>query len=128
VAARLVAVGLVEIWRGLELPLVAQALDEEAQYLVLPPLALCIFRLGVAGAGVEHQVGQDVVAGLDFLASDAVVLVELLDDDWERREGQGGQNHGSHFLCRVVWPGLYSDVWVVEDGGGVGALEGAGDF
>jgi len=71
---------------------------------------------------VEEEVCEDVVAGLDPLAADAVVLVELLDDDWERRVRERGEDHCADLLGRVVGAGLYADI---VGGGGDRAGGGA---
>ena len=99
-----VAVGLVELGDGLELAAAAHVVDERPQDVLLLLLPLLVLLHGVLGAGVEQQVGDEVVAGLGPLPRHAVVVVQPLDKDRERRVGQGGQDHGAHLLGGVVGP------------------------
>ena len=111
VEQRVVAVGPVDFRDRLGLPAVGQVVDEGAQDPGLALLALGVFRLGVSGAGVEEQIGEDVVAGLDGLVAHAVVVVEPLHNHGQRRQWEGSQDHGAHFLRVVVGPRLDTDVF-----------------
>ena len=106
----MVAVGLVELRDGLQLASVAHAVDERPEDVLLPPLALCVLPLVVPGAGVQQEVGDDVVAGLHGRVVEHQAVLEPLQDDWQRRERQGGQDHGADLLGGVVGTGFDVDV------------------
>jgi len=95
---------------GLELPLAAHAVQQGAEHLCLFFLAVQVLLLVVFCASMQQHVGNDVMAGLGCLAHNAVVFVQPVNYDWQRREGQGGQDHGAHFLGGVVRPGLSSEL------------------